>query len=157
LFAYIPCRRIGGSSTGLGGSTMNTHPLHENVGILARPTQRRLSQTFGIALLLGAVALSGCATNSPARHEYIMRGQVLSVDGDVLEVCIGERDGAEVGQVLNVVRHTKKTGSPKAGAHQYKREDIGKVRITSLFEDHYANATVVNGQPSVNDTVELER
>ena len=136
---------------------MTTLPLQNSVTILARPAQRRLSQILGIALLLGAVALNGCATNSPARHEYIMRGQVLSVDGDALEVCIGERDGAEVGQVLNVVRHTKKTGSPKAGSHQYKREDIGKVRITSLFEEHYANATVVSGEPLVNDTVELER
>lgn len=136
---------------------MNTHPFEHSVKTLARLSQRHLSRTFGIGLLLGAVTLSGCAANSPVRHEYIMRGQVLSIEGDMLEVCIGELDGAQVGQVLDVVRHTKLTGSPKASGPDYKREEIGKVRITSLFNEHYANATVVNGQPLVNDTVELER
>ena len=136
---------------------MNTLPIQHSVKILARPSPRHLSRTFGIALLLGAVAMSGCATNSPARHEYIMRGQVLSIDGDSVEVCVGERDGAEVGQVLDVVRHTKRTQSPKASGPDYRREEIGKVRITSLFDEHYANATVVDGQPVVSDTVELQR
>ncbi len=135
---------------------MNTLPIHHSVKIVARPSPRPLSRTLGIALL-GVVALSGCATNSPARHEYIMRGQVLSIDGDSVEVCVGERDGAEVGQVLDVVRHTKRNQSPKASGPDYRREEIGKVRITSLFDEHYANATVVNGQPVVSDTVELQR
>ncbi len=136
---------------------MNTYPIQHSVKILALPSPRRLSRTFGIALLLGSVAMSGCATNSPARHEYIMRGQVLSIDGASVEICVGERDGAEVGQVLDVVRHTKRNQSPKASGPDYKREEIGKVRITSLFDEHYANATVVDGQPVVSDTVELQR
>ncbi len=136
---------------------MNTDPNAHSVETTSHQTHRPLSRAICAAMLLGVVALSGCATNSAMHHEYVMRGQVLSVDGNTLEVCVGERDGAEVGQVLNVVRHTRKTGSPKAGAHQYSLEDIGKVRITGLFDEHYANATVVNGQPLVNDTVELER
>ena len=107
---------------------------------------------------LGALfLLSGCATSSPAYHSYVMQGQVLSMDGNTLNVCVGERDGAAVGQVLDVVRHVPRMSSPKATTPSYRREDVGTVRVVSLFDEHYATAVVVSGQPQVNDTVEFER
>jgi hypothetical protein len=120
-------------------------------GVAIRPSR---AAGLALAALLG---LSGCASDSPAYHSYVMQGQVLARDGDTLSVCIGERDGAKVGQVLEVVRHVPGTASPKASTPSFRREDVGTVRIISLFDEHYANAVVVTGQPQVNDTVEFER
>ena len=114
--------------------------------------------TRGLAgLTVATLLLSGCATSSPAYHSYIMQGQVLSIDGANLSVCVGEQDGAKVGQVLDVVRHIPRPASPKATTPAFRREDVGTVRIVTLFDEHYATAVVVSGQPQVNDTVEFER
>ena len=107
--------------------------------------------------LVALVALSGCATTSPAYHEYVMQGQVLSVEGNQLVVCVGERDGAKLDQVLDVIRHVSIAGPPKASHPSFKREDIGTVRIVTVFDEHYATAEIVKGIPKVGDTVELDR
>jgi len=109
------------------------------------------------AVALALAALSGCATTSPTYHEFVMRGQILSVEGSTTTVCIGERDGAAVGQVLEIVRHVRKPGAPKGKSPAFRREEIGTVRISSLYDEHYAVAEVLEGHPVVNDTVELER
>ena len=122
------------------------------------PVSRSRRVTRGLAgLTVATLLLSGCATSSPAYHSYVMQGQVLSIDGANLSVCVGERDGAKVGQVLDVVRHIPRTSSPKATTPAFRREDVGTVRIVTLFDEHYATAVVVSGQPQVNDTVEFER
>lgn len=117
---------------------------------------RSASRMLAEFALLSAITLTGCATNSPAYHDYIMQGQVLSVDGSSLSVCVGEREGAAVGQVLQVVRHVRRPTPPKATNPSFAREDVGKVRIASLFDEHYANAVVIEGSPQVNDEVVLE-
>lgn len=106
--------------------------------------------------LFGLVALSGCATSSPAYHSYIMQGQVLSVDNNTLTVCIGTRDGAKVGEVLDVVRHVRQSASPKDTGPNFRREAVGSARIVSVFDEHYATAEVLDGQPKVNDVAELK-
>ena len=108
-------------------------------------------------LTLATLLLAGCATSSPTYQSYIMQGQILSIDGDTLSVCVGEREGAAVGQVLDVVRHVPRPSSPKATTPAFRREEIGSVRIVSLFDEHYATAQIVSGKPQVNDSVELER
>lgn len=107
--------------------------------------------------LLGAIAVSGCATDSPAYHNYVMQGQVLSVDNNTLTVCVGEHEGARVGQVFDVVRHVPRPSSPKTTAPTFSRQEIGKVRIASLYDDHYATAVVLDGSPQVNDEVILDK
>ena len=108
-------------------------------------------------LLALALACAGTASaEGPGlRHEWIMRGQVLDADASGLVVCVGERDGAAVGQELDVVRHVRVAGGSKKAGPRYKRESVGRVRITGLFDEHYAEATVVTGSPRANDTVEL--
>jgi hypothetical protein len=110
----------------------------------------------GLALA-ASLALGGCATDSPAYHRIVMQGQVLSMDGNTLTVCVGDEEGARVGQVLDVVRHVPRTGAPKATGPSYRREPVGSARIDTLFDGHYATAVVVSGQPRINDTVEFER
>jgi len=100
------------------------------------------------------VTLVGCAP-ATVRHEWIMRGQVLSLDNGVATVCVGTRDGAKVGQVLDVEHITiQPTSNPHVGP-RFVRADAGKVKITELFDEHYARAEVVAGNPAVNDVVEL--
>jgi len=102
------------------------------------------------------LALGGCAEGG-VRHGWIMRGQVLTVDGDVATVCVGSRDGAKVGQVLTVERITVKPApSPKSGSPTFSRSDIGRVKIIQLYGEHYARAQVVAGSPAINDVVEFE-
>jgi hypothetical protein len=127
--------------------------ISSSSGHLARAVTRSAAG-FALAAMLG---LSGCATSSPAYHSYVMQGQVLSMENNTLNICVGERDGATIGQVLDVVRHVPRTSSPKATTPSFRREDVGTVRIVSLFDDHYATAVVVSGQPQVNDTVHFER
>lgn len=114
----------------------------------------RTAAGIALAAMLG---LSGCATNSPAYHSYVMQGQVLSMENNTVNVCVGKRDGAAIDQVLDVVRHVPSTAAPKASGPSFRREPVGTVRIVSLYDEHYATAVVVSGQPQVNDTVEFER
>ena len=121
----------------------------------SRIARRTFLQAFISISLTAALATTALAGEDTFRHKYVMRGQVLEVEGNSLVVCVGKNDGAEPGQVLEVVRHVR-VHKHKDSAGQFRRTDIGKVRITSLFDDHYANAEVVEGKPQTSDTVELQ-
>lgn len=113
-----------------------------------------------LAALLGGLVLSmslpAVAATPNVYHNWIMRGQVLSLEGKTGLVCIGKRDQATVGQVLNVIRQTPVTsGGPRATG--FRPVDVGQVRITKIVDDHYSEVEVVKGELQVNDTVELER
>lgn len=120
------------------------------------PTLHSLPRILGAVALVSMVTLSGCATSSPAGHRYLMQGQVLSVEGTELTVCVGESHGAEVGQVLQVVRnepvHHSKGTNPI-----FARKQVGTVRIEEILDGHYSKAKVLDGAPQVNDSVELNK
>lgn len=107
-------------------------------------------------ILFAALASAAHADETSIKHKYLMRGQILETDGRIMVVCVGKEDGAEVGQVLDVVRHVR-VGNPKDAAPQFRRVEIGSAKVTTLFDDHYATAEVIEGSPKVNDTVELKR
>lgn len=107
-----------------------------------------------LALLL-ALAGTAHAADGGFRHGVLMRGHILEAEAGSLVVCVGKQDGAEVGQVLNVIRHTRAAHEHKSPAPRFRHEAVGSVRITSLFDEHYATAEVVDGDAKVNDTVEL--
>ena len=113
-------------------------------------------QLLAALMLVGAVAGSAAAGETSFKHSFMMRGQILEADSGSVVLCIGKQDGAEVGQVLQVIRHVRASVGGKNPSPRYRREDVGTVKITSLFDDHYANAQIVKGSPKVNDTVELE-
>ena len=118
---------------------------------------------FAALALVGALAFSfalpGVAPASEGgfRHNVLMRGQVLETQDDTLVVCVGKADGAQVDQVLDVIRHKRRNRGPRDIGPRFRREAVGQVRITGLFDDHYADAEVISGSPKVNDTVELIR
>jgi hypothetical protein len=132
----------------------STSPIHARIH--GRP-RRVANRTLAGIALVAAVGLSGCATSSPAYHSYVMQGQVLSVENDTVDVCVGTRDGAAIDQVLEVVRHVPRKTGPKAPGPSFRREAVGTVRIVSIYDEHYATAVVVSGQPQISDTVEFER
>lgn len=107
------------------------------------------------SVLAIAVTLAGCVEGG-VRHGWIMRGQVLSLDNGVATVCIGTRDGAKVGQVLEVQHITPKPSGNSHASITFTRTNAGQVKITELFDEHYARAQVLAGNPAVNDVVELE-
>src|SRR3546814_5216944 len=82
---------------------------------------------------------------------------VCSSDLETLVVCVGQADGAQVGQVLDVIRNKRRIRHSRAGGPRYRRENVGQVRIAELLDSHYAEAEVISGSPKVNDTVELIR
>jgi len=66
-------------------------------------------------------------------------------------ICIGTRDGAKVGQELDIyniisVSKTRPT---------FQREHVGKVKITEIVDEHFAKAKVISGKAEKNDIVEL--
>jgi len=104
-----------------------------------------------------AVPGAALASEGGFRHNVLMRGQVLEMKAETLVVCVGQADGAQPGQVLDVIRHKRRVRGPRAGGPSYRRENIGQVRIVELFDSHYAKAEVISGNPKINDTVELVR
>lgn len=118
-------------------------------------TRRR--PLLAVLVFLGMLAGPAWAGESSFKHAYMMRGQILEIETASVVICVGKKDGAEVGQVLDVVRHVPTSPHAKNSGPRFRRESVGTVKITSLFDEHYANAEVVKGSPKVNDTVELER
>jgi hypothetical protein len=131
--------------------------------IMSKPGSGNVAFAGRCRQLLAALALSAAmagpamAAETSFKHAYLMRGQVLATGSGSVTVCVGKNDGAEVGQVLNVVRHVRTPSYGKKSGPRFRRQDVGQVTITEVFDEHYASAKVAKGSPRVNDTVELER
>ncbi|MEQ9363281.1 MAG: hypothetical protein RIF32_03505 [Leptospirales bacterium] len=113
----------------------------------------KLAPMLAAFLILAAASAVGCAGSQKAYHGGIMRGTVLEAsEKDKVYLCIGSRDGAQVGQELNVYRF-KQTPAAKT---RWKRERSGRVKITEIVDEHFARAVVVNGSIKTNEVAELE-
>lgn len=108
------------------------------------------------ALALAGMLVVGSASAAELYHRLLMQGQVLAVEDNSLVVCIGEAGGAKVGQELALVRHTRTHAATKASGPMFRREEIGRVRIAEIFDEHYARAEVLEGIAKDNDMVELQ-
>jgi hypothetical protein len=104
-------------------------------------------------VLLVCIAVAH-ADETSFRHKYLMRGQVLEVENKSAVVCIGTADGAQVGQEMDVVRHERSQIPPKATGPNFQREKVGTVRISRIFDEHYAEAAVLEGDIRPHDMVE---
>lgn len=102
--------------------------------------------------------LSACSSIEGARHEYVMRGQVVEVTGKEVVVCVGSRDGVRVGQELQAYRLVATTtGTPTRNPLRWERQKVGVVRIVQVVDEHFARAQVISGDVAVNNLVELSR
>lgn len=104
-----------------------------------------------VPVMFMVILLTSCATMGKAYHKYLMKGSVIETYDSDIYLCIGTRDGAEVGQELDVykIRTISKARST------FQRELSGKVKITEIVDEHFAKARVISGKAEKNDIVEL--
>jgi hypothetical protein len=109
-----------------------------------------------LAVLL--VIIAGCTTMGSLAHNVMMKGQVLDVADKSAYLCIGSKDGAEVGQEYAVYKFSRAMNpNPKYAAQPYfKRDKVGRIKITEIVDEHMAKASIVRGEVKTNDFVELE-
>jgi len=81
----------------------------------------------------------------------------LKLPTGTIYLCVGTSEGAKVGQELTVVRFVKMGNTGPKGQPVFKKEEVGKVKITEIVDEHMANATIVSGEAKVNDIVELHK
>jgi hypothetical protein len=81
-----------------------------------------------------------------------MKGSIIEASDSDVYLCIGSKDGASVGQELDVYKILE-TKPPTL----FRREYTGKVRITEIIDEHFAKAKVISGKAEKNDIVELVR
>ena len=80
--------------------------------------------------------------------------------GQVAEYGTAEHEAvdlreAEPGQVLDVVRVTRdRSVNPKQGI-RFHREKVGKVKVDAIVDEHFAQATVLDGKVEKGDIVRL--
>jgi len=98
--------------------------------------------------------MSSCATmGQKVYHGFIMKGSIIEASGSDVYLCIGSKDGATVGQELDVYKILQR----RSKATVFRREHTGKVKITEIIDEHFAKATVISGKAEKNDIVELVR
>ena len=99
--------------------------------------------------------VSGCA-NSDFSHNYLMRGQIISVSDDNIYVCVGLNDGAKVGQILEAYRFVMNEDNDE-GADFFLKQETGQIRIDELVDEHFAKVTVLKGEVKKHDIVLLNQ
>lgn len=117
---------------------------------------RRLSRMLVIALT--AALLSACA-GTQFHHDYIMRGQVVSVKENDTLICIGNAKGISAGQRLKAYRII--SGSPIYDQDEYSDFDfdieyVGEIEVVTIINEHFAKATIKSGSVTKHDMIELQ-
>jgi hypothetical protein len=113
---------------------------------------------FNALLVILIITMTGCSKMESARHEVLMKGQILEVTDNSAYLCIGSKDGAEVGDQFVVYKFTRAVNpdSKDAPHPQYDREQVGKIKITEIVDGHMAKAKILSGEVKPNYFVELE-
>ena len=113
---------------------------------------------FNAFLAILIVTMAGCSRLESERHKILMKGQILEVTDNSAYLCIGSKDGAEVGDQFAVYKFTRveNPDSKYAGQPYYKRDEVGKIKITEIVHEHMAKANIVSGEVKPNYFVELE-
>ncbi len=98
-----------------------------------------------MVLVFAAPALAGGC------NWYTTKGSVLESSGDEINLCVGTKDGAAVGQELDVYKIVHDANSWWGLSKEY----AGKIKITGVLDEHSAKATVISGKADVDSIVEL--
>jgi hypothetical protein len=113
----------------------------------------KISKLMVIAIF--SLIVSGCA-NSDFSHNYLMKGQVISVDDNNIYVCVGLDDGAKVGQILEAYRFVMNDDNDE-GADFFLKQETGQIRIEELVDEHFAKVSVLEGEVKKHDMVLLNK
>jgi uncharacterized protein YceK len=112
----------------------------------------RLVTILAISLAL----LGGCASN--IEHDYIQSGQVVTVNGKDVLVCVSDTDSLKNHSVFNVYRtvYEKEYSIELGGGSKYSRELVGSIRLGEKKDKHFAEAIVLSGELARYDMVEFD-
>ena len=110
-----------------------------------------------LALMVVVLTMMSACASSPFYHQNFMRGQVVSLKGDNAVICIGSSSQVQLqGKSLSVYRVVYDAGRYE-GYEEFRREYAGSIVLDSVIDEHFARATVVDGQIRKNDMVQLSR
>lgn len=112
---------------------------------------KRLTIKFAL-ISAGLFFITNCASGG-LYHGNMMRGSVVSATGSEGVICIGSKDGATVGQILNSYKGNWQNEGKTA---RYARTPVGSVKITEIIDEHFAKVTAVSGKIEMGTIVELE-
>lgn len=121
-----------------------------------------ISKILKYVLILSIVGLISACSLHQRMHEKahqllfedeVMRGQIVSVEGDQVVVYIGSKSGAQAGTVLNVSA-VKYDGAIAKGTGKYTIQTIGAIEITSIIDEHFARGHILRGLAAPNNVVE---
>ena len=106
------------------------------------------SAVFLILVTFVILLTFSCAT---VYHGFLMKGSIIEASDSDVYLCIGSKDGASVGQELDVYKIIQ----GRSKVTPFRRERTGKIKITEIIDEHFAKATVISGKAEKNDIVEL--
>jgi hypothetical protein len=113
------------------------------------------NNSVGLLMLLMAVLMiSTYATAQTGLHSSMMKGSVIEIENSNVYICIGSRDGAKVGQELDVYNIGAKPMVYK-GPPSFERKHTGKLKIIEVLDEHFARAILVSGKAEIAYIVEL--
>jgi len=107
---------------------------------------RKISLKSVVSLILATFVIFLMFSCATVYHGFLMKGSIIEASDSDVYLCIGSKDGASVGQELDVY---------KIKARPFRRVHTGKVKITEIIDEHFAKATVISGKAEKNDIVEL--
>ena len=114
---------------------------------------RKIRFKSAVSLILATLVILLTVSCATLYHGFVMKGSIIETSDSDVYLCIGSRDGAAVGQELDVYKILQTKPQPNF----FRREYTGKVRITEIVDEHFARATVISGKAEKNDIVELTR
>ncbi len=117
----------------------------------AERMDREISFKNGISMIAAASVIFLMISCATVYHGYLMKGSIVDASDSEVYLCIGSKDGAAVGQELNVYKIIRVTRARPT----FRREYAGKVKITEIIDEHFAKATVISGKAEKDDIVEL--
>lgn len=125
----------------------------------------RMARFIPIAVIvfLGIGVLGGCSIG----HET-MRGSIVMKFEDRAHVCIGTSDGAQVGDIMFVYRvkvdntwwlpeYQQRVPTGRTATQRYQKIKVGEVKVTEIFDEHFAAVVLISGELQSNDIVEKRR
>jgi hypothetical protein len=118
-----------------------------------------ISAAMAVALT-AAILFAGCASFRTAHHKYVMRGTILMTTGNEVYLCIGSRDGAQVGQKFDVYKlvaeGANQPGKGGVSGPKFRKDKTGTIKITQIVNEHFARADIIYGTAQKDYVAELE-
>ena len=112
---------------------------------------RKISLKSAISLILATFVIFLMFSCATIYHGFLMKGSVIEVSDSDIYLCIGSKDGASVGQELDVYKIIQR----QSKVTPFRRVQTGKIKITEIIDEHFAKATVISGKAEKDDIVEL--